>query len=491
MENAMQLSSLLELDRTGQPEALPWDDRLATGLPEMDTEHRQLVELINQLGRRRAEGAAEEELLTLLGELRRHIVDHFQNEADLMQCYAISDAHRQLHSKAHQGFIDCLDSVGELVDLDPAAVIDHLLALLGKWLAFHIDSVDRRLAERIIALRAGVPAGQAMAEENTFEDTLVDTMGGLYGILGKRTFELVGSNSRLRKSHDELQAAYRKLQDAQSQLLQSEKMASIGQLAAGVAHEINNPIGYVSSNLGSLQKYLENILAVVDAYEKIEPLLAQYPQALADITAAKGRADLAFLKEDVPALMSESREGITRVRQIVQNLKDFSHAGSDEEWQQADLRHGLESTLNIVWNELKYKCEVKKDYAEIPNIECLPSQLNQVFMNLLVNAAYAIEGKGIITIRTGTQGDHVWVEVADTGKGIAPENLDRIFDPFFTTKPVGKGTGLGLSVSYSILQTHHGRINVASEVGKGTTFHILLPVKQPKAEHEAPRLLEG
>ncbi len=285
---------------------------------------------------------------------------------------------------------------------------------------------------------------------------------------------------QLQKSHDELQAAYSKLQHAQSQLLQSEKMASIGQLAAGVAHEINNPIGYVYSNLGSLQKYLDELFKVVDAYEKVEPLLTQHHEEMASLRAVKDKADLGFLKEDVIALMSESREGITRVKKIVQNLKDFSHAGSDEEWQWADLHKGLDSTLNIVWNEIKYKGDVVKEYGEIPEIECLPSQLNQVFMNLMVNAAHAIEERGTITIRTGAQGDRVWIEVSDTGKGIAPEHLSKIFDPFFTTKPVGTGTGLGLSVSYSIIQTHNGSINVASEVGKGTTFHITLPMKQPK-----------
>lgn len=289
---------------------------------------------------------------------------------------------------------------------------------------------------------------------------------------------------RLKKSHDELQAAYSKLQEAQSQLLQSEKMASIGQLAAGVAHEINNPIGYVYSNLGSLQKYLDDLFSVVEAYEKYEPLLVQHQEAIAGIRAAKDKADLAFLKEDVGALMNESREGITRVKKIVQNLKDFSHVGSDEEWQWADLRQGLDSTLNIVWNELKYKAEVIKEYGALPDVECLPSQLNQVFMNLLVNAGHSIEEKGTITIRTGEQADGVWVEVSDTGKGIAPEHLNRIFEPFFTTKPVGKGTGLGLSVSYSIIQKHHGNINVASEVGNGTTFRIWLPVKQPEAQQE-------
>jgi len=289
----------------------------------------------------------------------------------------------------------------------------------------------------------------------------------------------------LKKGHKDLNEAYVKLQSLQGQLLQAEKMASIGQLAAGVAHEINNPIGYVYSNLGSLQKYLDDIFRVMDVYEKAEPHLAGNADVLAGIHAIKAKADIAFIREDVAALMSESREGITRVKKIVQDLKDFSHADSEEEWQLADIRHGMESTLNIVNNEIKYKADVIKEYADIPDIECLPPQLNQVFMNLFVNAAHAMEEqRGTITIRTGVKDDNVWVEVKDTGKGIAPENLNRIFDPFFTTKPVGTGTGLGLSVSYSIIKKHHGSIDVSSEVGIGTTFRILLPMKQP-AETDA------
>ncbi len=289
----------------------------------------------------------------------------------------------------------------------------------------------------------------------------------------------------LKKGHKDLNEAYVKLQSLQGQLLQAEKMASIGQLAAGVAHEINNPIGYVYSNLGSLQKYLDDIFRVMDVYEKAEPHLAGNADVLAGIHAIKAKADIAFIREDVAALMSESREGITRVKKIVQDLKDFSHADSEEEWQLADIRHGMESTLNIVNNEIKYKADVIKEYADIPDIECLPPQLNQVFMNLFVNAAHAMEEqRGTITIRTGVKDDNIWVEVKDTGKGIAPENLNRIFDPFFTTKPVGTGTGLGLSVSYSIIKKHHGSIDVSSEVGIGTTFRILLPMKQP-AETDA------
>ncbi|MDE2342128.1 MAG: ATPase [Betaproteobacteria bacterium] len=284
----------------------------------------------------------------------------------------------------------------------------------------------------------------------------------------------------LRKTNEELQSAYRKLQQAQSQLLQSEKMASIGQLAAGVAHEINNPIGYVYSNLGSLQKYLEQLFSVLSAYEKYESLLQMHPEAMKEINLAKERADLEFLKNDLSDLMAESREGITQVKKIVQNLKDFSHAGSDEEWQLSSLHHGLDSTLNIVWNELKYKAEVIKEYGDVPAVECLPSQVNQVFMNLLINSAHAIETRGTITLRTSTQNEGVLVEVSDTGKGIEQEHLNRIFEPFFTTKPYGEGTGLGLSVSYNIVQNHHGSITVESQVGKGTTFRIWLPISQPR-----------
>ncbi|MHB1292357.1 MAG: ATP-binding protein [Sulfuricella sp.] len=261
-------------------------------------------------------------------------------------------------------------------------------------------------------------------------------------------------------------------------MLQSEKMATIGQLAAGVAHEINNPIGYVHSNLGTLDMYIQSILGVVAAYEHAESAIAD-GDALSRVLAAKREADFEFLREDVAALMNESREGITRVKKIVQDLKDFSHV-DEAEWQWTDLHQGLDSTLNIVWNEIKYKAKVVKEYGEMPEVECLSSQLNQVFMNMLVNAAHAIEEQGTITLRSGVEGEEVWVEIADTGKGISPENLNRIFDPFFTTKPVGKGTGLGLSLSYSIVQKHHGRIEVSSEVGKGTIFHIWLPIKQPE-----------
>ena len=278
---------------------------------------------------------------------------------------------------------------------------------------------------------------------------------------------------------EELRQANKKIEEAQNHLLQSEKMASIGQLAAGVAHEINNPIGYVYSNLGTLEKYVQDVFSMIDSYEQAEGAIVD-EAVRARLQAARKKLDIGFLKEDLGALMAESRDGITRVKQIVQNLKDFSHVDATDEWHIADLHKGLDSTLNIVNNEIKYKASVIKEYGDLPEVECLSSQLNQLFMNLLVNAAHAIEGRGTITLRTGSQGDKVWVEIADTGKGIAPEHMQKIFEPFFTTKPIGKGTGLGLSLSYGIIQKHHGRIEVRSDAGKGTAFRVWLPVRQPE-----------
>ena len=269
----------------------------------------------------------------------------------------------------------------------------------------------------------------------------------------------------------------KKLEEAQNYLLQSEKMASIGQLAAGVAHEINNPIGYVFSNLGSLEKYVQDTFVMLNLYEQAELKISD-PEVLTNLKATKNKLDINFLKEDLPALIDESREGITRVKKIVQNLKDFSHLDIVEEWHFSDLHKGLDSTLNIVNNEIKYKADLVKEYGDIPEVECLSSQINQVFMNLVVNAAHAIEGHGTIKICTGQHREEVWVAVSDTGMGIPPEYIKKIFDPFFTTKPVGKGTGLGLSLSYSIIHNHHGRIDVQSEVGKGSTFTVWLPIKQ-------------
>lgn len=294
--------------------------------------------------------------------------------------------------------------------------------------------------------------------------------------------DLLDKNQALDDDRKKQAQLVEKLQNAQQQLLQSEKMAAIGQLAAGVAHEINNPVGYIKSNLNTLSQYVENLIQMLSVYEQSAELLIGHPDLKAALELDRQAFEIDFVREDVRNLLRESNEGVARVKQIVQDLKEFSH--SDEgEWQEEDIHKGLDSTLNIVWNELKYKADVIKEYDAIPNVPCIPSQLNQVFMNLLVNAAQAIEERGTITIRTRTEDDK-WacIEIEDSGKGIAPENLGRIFEPFFTTKEIGKGTGLGLSISYGIISKHQGTIDVHSEIGRGTTFCIRLPLTHTDTE---------
>lgn len=287
-------------------------------------------------------------------------------------------------------------------------------------------------------------------------------------------------DDRIRRTMADLVA---RIERTQGQLLQSEKMAAVGQLAAGVAHEINNPVGFVSSNLGSLDLYVKRLFDLLAAYEELEQALpADHPARMA-VTRAREAAEIDYLRQDIPDLLRESEDGLARVKRIVNDLKNFSR-NDEGEWQDADLNGGLESTLNVVWNELKYKAHVVRELGELPPVRCIPAQINQVFMNLLVNAAQAIEGSGTITLRSGADDANAWIEIADTGKGMTPEVMARIFEPFYTTKPIGKGTGLGLSISADIMKRHRGSLAVRSQIGEGTCFRLELPLVAPHANEK-------
>lgn len=281
----------------------------------------------------------------------------------------------------------------------------------------------------------------------------------------------------------ELMATNRRLKETNDQLIQAEKMASLGQLAAGVAHEINNPVGYINSNLDTLKAYIGDLLGLLDSYQKSESHI-QDRESIEHLRDARKRIDLDFLTEDIQHLIGESLQGVNRVKQIVRDLKGFSHP-EPKAWQLEDLHQGINSTLNIVHNEIKYKAEVVKELGDIPLVECIGPQINQVLLNLLINASQAITDYGTITITTGflpataNDEDRVFIRISDTGCGITSRVRKKIFDPFFTTKPVGEGTGLGLSVSYGIIQAHRGTIDVTSEVGQGSQFTLTLPVSQP------------
>jgi len=280
--------------------------------------------------------------------------------------------------------------------------------------------------------------------------------------------------TELKEMTRELEQAYAELQSTQTRVVQQEKMASIGQMAAGVAHEINNPMGFITSNLNTLGKYSGRIDEYVAALH--QSLQGCEGHAGCDeLDGLRRKLKVDYIISDMGELISESMEGAERVRKIVQDLKSFSRVDeADEKF--ADINQCLDSTINIVWNEIKYVATLHKEYGEIPQVKCYPQQLNQVFVNLLVNAAHAMSGQGEITVRTWNDEANVFVAVSDTGSGIPEEIQKRIFEPFFTTKEAGKGTGLGLSISYDIIRKHGGELALESRVGEGTTFTVRLPV---------------
>ncbi len=299
---------------------------------------------------------------------------------------------------------------------------------------------------------------------------------------GRRILKL---QHKMNEKNIELDKALKELKDTQSQILQSEKMASIGQLAAGVAHEINNPIGFVGSNLATLNDYLKDFNKLLDQYNLIKNELKNFgitnlPDNIKNlfdsIEKFENDIDIEYLKEDIPELLKDCAEGTERVRKIVGDLKNFAHPGN-EKIKLMDINKGIESTLNVVNNEIKYKAKVIKDFGDIPMVEGFSQQINQVFMNILVNAAQAIEKTGEIHIKTELEGKGVKISISDTGSGIDEKNISKIFDPFFTTKPVGKGTGLGMNIAYNIIKKHKGSIDIKSKPGSGTTFIIRLPGK--------------
>ena len=470
-------------------DAFIWDARFDTGIPLVDTQHKQLVDAVNGLGNELMLGdVTEERLQMLFRQLAEYARLHFADEEKMMVELKVDQRHIDQHVAEHRQFVEQLVALWKTrTSIEKPAEAVH--GFLASWLTVHILGEDQVMARQMADLKNGLTPSAAFDAEKRSEDpgtkVLLGALSRLYALLSKqnqalaavnvsleervkeRTSDLAAANIQLAREQEELTELLGKVEEAQQQLLQSEKMAAIGQLAAGVAHEINNPIGFVNSNLGTLKTYVGQLLNVITAYETGVP---------EDIAAARKKADIEFLRDDLPSLVAESQEGLSRVTKIVQDLKDFSHVDQAEH-QRADLNAAIESTLNVVWNELKYKAEIVRELGDIPAVACVPAQINQVFMNLLVNAAQAIEHQGKIFVRSGAENNQAWFEIEDTGQGMSEEVRNRIFEPFFTTKPVGKGTGLGLSISYDIIvKKHGGNLDVRSTPGKGTCFRIWLPI---------------
>lgn len=282
----------------------------------------------------------------------------------------------------------------------------------------------------------------------------------------------------LQQKNRELESANRSIQEAQVRLLQSEKMASVGQLAAGVAHEVNNPVGYLMSNLRTLKNYCQSFYR----YAEVSKALEKDPQfeeneCVQDIARVREEEEIDYLLEDIPELLDDSIEGSNRIRQIVAALKEFSYSSDQSPYSYYDLNHCVETTLKMAFHEYKYKASLTTDLQPLPNTWCAPGQINQVLLNLVVNAAQAVDKGGQITVSSRVREGWIEISVDDDGPGIPQENLHKLFDPFFTSKPLGEGTGLGLAISSRIVSEHGGVIDVESEPGHGSCFTVRIPVR--------------
>ncbi len=328
------------------------------------------------------------------------------------------------------------------------------------------------------AMEASVREANLILKSNVLERT--QELEQAKSHLEQELRDRVRTQEALQSSYDELKSLHRQLQEAQQYLMQSEKLAAVGQLAAGMAHEINNPIGFIASNLATLGRYQDTLGAVLARYIQQESGMDE--DARTAMVAFRQQADLEFLLEDTRDLLAESRSGAERVRNIVQDLRDFSRVDSDGKRQQVDINQCLDTTLNLLGERFSEGTSIQREYGAAPLVECNPADLNQVFVNLLNNAQQALQGKpGSIVLRSGVEGEQAWVEIEDTGAGIAETVLPQIFDPFFTTRPVGQGAGLGLSTAYGVIQQHGGQITVSSRVGMGSVFRVSLPLSHAEA----------
>jgi two-component system, NtrC family, sensor kinase len=348
--------------------------------------------------------------------------------------------------------------------------------IIGFWLSRNITvpvlalrDAANKVGEGDLAQRVTNKSGDEIGELSRAFNKMVEDLARAREELKKANIDLANTNEALHATVEDLKAA-------QAQLIQAEKMASLGQLTAGIAHEINNPINFVSANIKPLKEDMADILNVIGRYEKLINEKGLEKEFF-EIEQFKQDSRIDLTMKEVNDLLKGIEEGATRTSEIVKGLRNFSRLDQNV-FRKANLNESLESTLILLHSSYKNRIEIEKKYGGIPEIDCFPGQVNQVFMNILSNAVQAIPAEGTIFIKTWQTGNMVKISIKDTGAGMSEEVRKKIFDPFFTTKDVGKGTGLGLSISYGIIQKHNGEIDVFSRPGEGTEFVISIPIKQ-------------
>jgi two-component system, NtrC family, sensor kinase len=476
------------------PAPFAWAAYFETGLEDVDAQHHKLVDLVNMLAGRAigGEGLKPAELERILDALARYAQHHFSAEEALMQQVGLDPRHIQSHGRSHQEFITQVEDMRR--STDPARVTSVLYGFVTSWLSFHILDTDRSMARQIQAIQSGHSPSAAYALDaggtpDPANQALVQAVRRLLGVLGERNRELVRLNAgleqriaartlALNETNQELRQTLGRLQETQSRLLEADKMAAVGQLAAGIAHEINNPLGFVASNLSALGGYAGQLLDLAGDSDR----LVQGEMPRSAWQSARARIDLNYIRDELPTLLAESEKGVDRVGEVVRALSEFANPSpATGIW--SGIPELMDQAIRETAEARPVGVDVVREYApDLPLLPVNPTLLGTAFRALLENAALALEGRpGAITACLEPRAGALHIEVRDTGCGMDEAVRSRVFDPFFTTRPVGQGRGLGLSATYRIVRQHGGRIDVVSTPGMGSAFIITLPLADAPA----------
>jgi hemerythrin-like metal-binding protein len=470
--------------------ALTWDDRFVTGLPVVDAEHRELVERINAFGAQVQEHSAVDpkEVARLLDGLLGYAEHHFTDEMRLQREAGVDERFLQMHGLQHDRFTT--EVIGRRqASLDDPQAARGLFAFLIEWLSSHILGTDQLAARQIALIASGATPDEAFARVDGTSggsELMSEAVDELLTVLAARTQALDQLNASLEQRVEERSNA---LYAAQQQLVDAAKLASVGQLASGVAHELNSPLGAAISNLSAMDAALKDVFGLLDAYEQGETELSSDRRR--QLEELRGHIDLGFLRGDLPDLIRESLHELRRAAVIVRNLKEFSRVEGPTR-QALDLGRAAETAVAMVPPALKGVAQFELHAEDVPPVTVGGAAISHALLALITNAAQAVRDRDAsrtdapkVVVRTGLREERVVVEVTDNGVGMGPDIQLHLFEPFFTTRPAGQGVGLGLSSAWAAAQREGGTIDVTSELGKGSTFRLSLPIQRREAASAA------